>query len=101
MPFTVSRCLSPYFNGLLNGVTDLTGVNGVGYHPSNDSLLNFHSPGCERFLEPDTLTPISPKDLLETSFHLLRIDPHTLVRDQLGRPVPIAGAGTVRQELIG
>jgi len=45
-------------------------------------------------------TPISPKDLLATSFYLLGIDPHTLVRDQLGRPLPISGPGTVRQELL-
>lgn len=46
-------------------------------------------------------TPISPKDLLATSFHLLGIDPHTLVRDQQGRPFPVAGTGTIRPELLG
>lgn len=46
-------------------------------------------------------TPISPKDLLATSFHLLGIDPHTTVPDQQGRPWPIAGAGAVRPELLG
>lgn len=46
-------------------------------------------------------TPISPKDLLATSFHLLGIDPHTTVPDQQGRPWPVAGAGAVRPELIG
>jgi hypothetical protein len=45
-------------------------------------------------------TPISPKDLLATSFHLLGIDPHTTVPDQQGRPVPIAGSGAVRSELL-
>ena len=46
-------------------------------------------------------TPISPKDILATSFHLLGIDPHTTVTDQLNRPLPIAGDGQVRTELLG
>ncbi|MFO0968669.1 MAG: DUF1501 domain-containing protein [Gemmataceae bacterium] len=45
-------------------------------------------------------TPVSPKDVLATSFHLLGIDPHTLVNDALGRPLPIAGDGVVRGELL-
>jgi hypothetical protein len=46
-------------------------------------------------------TPLSPKDILATAFHLLGIDPHTTVPDPLGRPVPIAGDGRVRTELLG
>jgi hypothetical protein len=46
-------------------------------------------------------TPVSPKDILATAFHLLGIDPHTHVVDALGRPVPIAGSGEVRAELLG
>jgi hypothetical protein len=46
-------------------------------------------------------TPVSPKDILATAFHLLGIDPHTTVSDALGRPVPIAGNGEVRPELLG
>jgi hypothetical protein len=45
-------------------------------------------------------TPVSPKDILATSFHLLGIDPHTTITDQLGRPVPIAGQGEPRPELL-
>jgi hypothetical protein len=45
-------------------------------------------------------TPVSPKDILATSFHLLGIDPHTQVNDALARPVPIAGSGIVRPELL-
>jgi arylsulfatase A-like enzyme len=44
--------------------------------------------------------PISPKDVLATALHLLGIDPHTIVRDLLGRPVPVAGSGQVRHELL-
>jgi hypothetical protein len=46
-------------------------------------------------------TPISPKDILATSFHLLGIDPHTTVPDAQGRPMPIAGDGELRRELVG
>jgi hypothetical protein len=45
-------------------------------------------------------TPMSPKDILATSFHLLGIDAHTTVPDLQGRPVPIAGDGEVRRELL-
>src|SRR5436853_5681216 len=45
-------------------------------------------------------TPVSPKDLLATAFHLLGIDPHTTVPDLQGRPMPIAGDGQVRPELL-
>jgi len=43
---------------------------------------------------------VSPKDILATTFHLLGIDPHTTVPDNLGRPMPIAGSGAVRPEII-
>jgi hypothetical protein len=43
--------------------------------------------------------PISPKDILATTFHLLGIDPATHVTDRLGRPFPIAGDGRFRPEL--
>lgn len=44
--------------------------------------------------------PVSPKDVLATAFHLLGIDAHTTVPDQTGRPVPIAGDGVVRREVL-
>jgi hypothetical protein len=46
-------------------------------------------------------SPVSPKDILATTYHLLGIDPATTLHDRLGRPLPIAGVGTVRQELLG
>ncbi len=45
--------------------------------------------------------PISPKDILATTFHLLGIDAHTTVPDAQGKPYPIAGEGEVRSELLG
>lgn len=45
-------------------------------------------------------TPVSPKDILATAFHLLGIDPHTTVPDRENRPVPIAGDGVLRTELL-
>ena len=43
---------------------------------------------------------MSPKDVLATTFHLLGIDPHTTLPDRLNRPLPIAGEGKVRPELL-
>jgi Protein of unknown function (DUF1501) len=45
-------------------------------------------------------TPVSPKDLLATMYHLLGIDPEQTIPDRLGRPVAIGGEGRVRQELL-
>jgi hypothetical protein len=45
-------------------------------------------------------TPVSPKDLLATAYHLLGIDPETTVPDRLGRPQPVAGEGRLREELV-
>lgn len=47
-----------------------------------------------------TSTPISPKDILATVYHLLGYPPETIVHDALNRPYPIAGAGQVRPELL-
>jgi arylsulfatase A-like enzyme len=46
-------------------------------------------------------TPISPKDVLATMYYLLGIDPETLIKDRLGRPIAIAGEGKVREEVLG
>jgi hypothetical protein len=46
-------------------------------------------------------TPVSPKDILATMYHLLGIDPEATIRDRLGRPIAIAGEGKVRHELLG
>jgi hypothetical protein len=43
---------------------------------------------------------VSPKDVLATAFHLLGIDPHTTVPDAQGRPMPVAGEGKLRAELL-
>lgn len=45
--------------------------------------------------------PISPKDILASTYYLLGIDPHATVDDRQGRPVAIAGTGRVRHELFG
>ena len=44
--------------------------------------------------------PISPKDVLATSLHLLGIDPATTVPDQFNQPHPIAGDGKLQTELL-
>lgn len=45
-------------------------------------------------------TPISPKDIQATAYHLLGIDPHTTIPDLQGRPELIAGDGQLRPELL-
>lgn len=45
-------------------------------------------------------TPISPKDMQATAYHLLGVDPSTAIHDREGRPQPIAGDGRVRPELL-
>ena len=45
-------------------------------------------------------TPVSPKDILATTFHLLGISTETLMYDRLNRPLPLAGSGAVRSELF-
>jgi hypothetical protein len=45
-------------------------------------------------------TPVSPKDILATTLHLLGIDPETTVSDAQNRPFPVAGTGRVRPEVL-
>jgi hypothetical protein len=47
-----------------------------------------------------TSTPISPKDILATILHQLRIDHEQHVLDKLTRPTRIVGEGQPRLELI-
>jgi hypothetical protein len=44
--------------------------------------------------------PISPKDVLCTVYHLLGHDPHTLIPDRLGRPLPLVSHGRVLSEVL-
>ena len=46
-------------------------------------------------------TPISPKDVLATTYHLLGIDPEMMILDESDRPHPIAGEGRLQLDLIG
>jgi uncharacterized protein DUF1501 len=46
-------------------------------------------------------TPVSPKDILATTLHLLGVDPHVTVPNQLNQPVVAVGDGQVRAELLG
>jgi hypothetical protein len=45
-------------------------------------------------------TPISPKDIHATTYHLLGLDPHAVIYDQQHRPFPVSGSGQVRGELL-
>jgi hypothetical protein len=44
--------------------------------------------------------PVSPKDVLATVYHLLGINPHTLLSDRTGRPVPLVAEGNVVAEML-
>lgn len=45
-------------------------------------------------------TPVSPKDMQATAYHLLGYDESATMADRQGRPHPIAGDGRVRKELL-
>ncbi|MGE0607404.1 MAG: DUF1501 domain-containing protein [Pirellulales bacterium] len=45
--------------------------------------------------------PASAKDVLATLYHLLGVDPHTMVRDRLDRPMPLVPYGGVIGEMVG
>jgi len=44
--------------------------------------------------------PISPKELLATMYHLLGIDPHFMIADRQGRPLPLVDAGVISDVLV-
>jgi uncharacterized protein (DUF1501 family) len=44
--------------------------------------------------------PISPKDVLATTYHLLGIDPETTIEDRLGRPMHLVPGGAVVAEAL-
>ncbi|MCS6852268.1 MAG: DUF1501 domain-containing protein [Gemmataceae bacterium] len=44
--------------------------------------------------------PVSPKDILATTYHLLGIDPQATILDRLGRPMPLVPEGEVVAEML-
>ncbi len=45
--------------------------------------------------------PVSPKDILATTLHLLGIDPHVTVPNLVNQPVVAVGDGQVRADMLG
>lgn len=45
-------------------------------------------------------SPVSPKDVLATMYHLLGVSPETMIDDREGRPVPLAPDGQVLTGLL-
>jgi hypothetical protein len=43
---------------------------------------------------------VSPKDILATIYHLLGVDPNTILTDHLGRPMPLVPGGEVIGEVL-
>ncbi len=48
-----------------------------------------------------TERPVGPKDVLATAYHLLGIDPHTLLYDRTNRPHPLVTDANVVAEMLG
>jgi hypothetical protein len=44
--------------------------------------------------------PVSPKDVLATTYHLLGIDPEMMLTDRTGKPVPLAADGRVLTDVL-
>ncbi len=44
--------------------------------------------------------PVSPKDILATTYHLLGIDPETTLTDRTGKPVPLAAEGRILDDVL-
>jgi hypothetical protein len=44
--------------------------------------------------------PVSPKDILATTYHLLGIDPETVLYDRTNRPLPLAPGGAVLADAL-
>jgi hypothetical protein len=44
--------------------------------------------------------PVSPKDILATTYHLLGIDPGLMLTDRTGRPMPLLPEGAVIPEVL-
>jgi arylsulfatase A-like enzyme len=47
-----------------------------------------------------TERPVSPKDILATVYHLLGIDPHTMLIDRTNRPIPLVQDGAVVHDML-
>jgi hypothetical protein len=47
-----------------------------------------------------TERPVSPKDILATTYHLLGIDPETHVTDRIGRPMPLVQNASVVSDVL-
>jgi hypothetical protein len=45
--------------------------------------------------------PISPKDILATTYHLLGIDPETTIDNRFGQPTHLIPGGVVISEALG
>ena len=44
--------------------------------------------------------PVSPKDVLATTYHLLGIDAGTMLTDRTGKPVPLVAEGAVLTDAL-
>ena len=54
----------------------------------------------DRIASDVTEGPVSPKDILTTTYYLAGIDPAATIADRFGQPRPIGGDGRVLNEVI-
>jgi arylsulfatase A-like enzyme len=54
----------------------------------------------DRIASDVTENPVSPKDVLATTYHLAGIDPNATIRDRFGQPRPVGGDGRVLSEVL-
>ncbi len=54
----------------------------------------------DKIASDPTERPVSPKDLLATAYHLLGVDPQTMLTDRQGRPMPLVPDGNVIHEIL-
>jgi uncharacterized protein (DUF1501 family) len=44
--------------------------------------------------------PVAPGDILATIYHLFGVDPHQMIYDQLGRPIPLIKSGELVRDIL-
>jgi len=54
----------------------------------------------DRYAAGPNTSPVRPADLVATLYHQLGVDPHTVIRDRLGREIPLV-SGEVLSTLVG
>ena len=68
--------------------------------PEGDTLRRLAAKISGQFAGDVVERPISPKDILATTLHLLGIDPQQTMENRLGQPVHLVPGGAVIAEAL-